>query len=180
MIEKWALLAILFAVLIAVVGYLVGAKMAGGKKSSQPPTLQQTTLRAQAASAAMDPEPALPVHTSAMPELLLQLLTLKPGRAAPFAAQSNGQVTVAGTVQKQAGDNDKWVVSLRGGKDMYFDSWSTLATTLTSIANGSSAFDMQLNGYGVRVASDLPKREMEGNKPTSFFQNSTNYTVAQF
>lgn len=168
-------ISVLVAVLVILLGGMVGYEM--GKQTpsvsashatvsyqpSTPSLLTEATAAPDAATPPIEP-PTGPIMISAMPEAMLQLLTLKEGQSAIFIL--NGQ---SGRITK--GCYDKWVVHAKSGSEV-FESWGDLTVRLYKMALNAKHFALHIHGNIFQISNTGPRLVMQSAQGDSFDYDS--------
>ena len=175
MLQKWMIVAALVAVLVILVGGMAGYEMGKQNPSvsvshttvsyqpSGPSLLEQATMAPDVATAPIEPQTE-PIMISALPEAMLQLMTLKEGQSATFSL--NGQ---SGHITK--GCYDKWVVRTKAGSKT-FESWGDLTVRLYKMALNAKHFALQIHGKMFQISNAGPRLVMRSAQGDSFDYDS--------
>jgi len=169
------IVAALVAVLVILVGGMAGYEMGKQNPSvsvshttvsyqpSGPSLLEQATMAPDVATAPIEPQTE-PIMISALPEAMLQLMTLKEGQSATFSL--NGQ---SGHITK--GCYDKWVVRTKAGSKT-FESWGDLTVRLYKMALNAKHFALQIHGKMFQISNAGPRLVMRSAQGDSFDYDS--------
>lgn len=136
------------AVLAAAAGYEFAQQPGAKATAATGPTLLQRASLGGASQTEIEPVTE-PVQVSPLPELMLQLLTLKEGQSAPY--QLNG---ANGTITK--GCYDRWIVNT-GQQEHTYQTWGDLTEALYKLALNAKSFVVSVHGRPFAVSNAAPR-----------------------
>ena len=163
------IIAVIVAVLVILVGGAAGYEM--GKPASSvssyeatgPSLLERATAHPAPPSDPIDP-PTEPVMISALPEAMLQLMTLKEGQSATYLVDGHSGHIVKGCY-------DKWtIISKSGSKTV--ESWGDLTIPLYKMALNAKHFALNIHGKTFQISNAGPRLVMRSAQGDSFDYDS--------